>query len=546
MPDDLTPQRFRVPREDRSLLSIPDLNSAFDLVEENRKLFASADADFHGRTLTVLRAAAMQAAIAEARCYTEQLLGFPIPESSSVSCIVSGHQPELFHVGVWAKNFALAGIARQSQSQPLNLVIDNDTLNSTSIRVPVGNREQLRIDRASFDTPRSPLPWEEAGILNRELFNRFDADVTERIRGSWGYSPLIDSAWLAVDPNDGQSERLCDRLTGLRARIERRWGLDNLELPMSRLCETEPFRWFFAHLMMRLPELHRIYNEAVAEYRRSHRIRNRLQPVPDLESSDGWLEAPFWIWNKGQIERGRLFGRRNGSVVELRHQGQVVAQIPYTEKGSLDQAVNQLAELSSRGFRLRTRALTTTLFARVCLSDLFVHGIGGAKYDAMTNRICEQLFGFRAPSFLTVSATLYLPLGGPFDATENQLRDINHRLRDLSYNPDRHLDRRPEAVSLVREKQEILAAAGDMRRSGQLTGHLTSSQHRRLAEIQSELKTYTKSIRKDYEELQAKLRSQLAANALVRNREYPFVLYPELQLQQFLAPLSFGNTPKAK
>ena len=39
--------------------------------------------------------------------------------------------------------------------------------------------------------------------------------------------------------------------------------------------------------------------------------------------------------------------------------------------------------LPSRGIRLRTRALTTTLFARYVLGDLFVHGIGGAKYDEL-------------------------------------------------------------------------------------------------------------------------------------------------------------------
>ena len=47
---------------------------------------------------------------------------------------------------------------------------------------------------------------------------------------------------------------------------------------------------------------------------------------------------------------------------------------------------SRLAELSSRGIKLRTRALTTTLFARLVLSDMFLHGIGGAKYDQVTDR----------------------------------------------------------------------------------------------------------------------------------------------------------------
>ena len=77
----------------------------------------------------------------------------------------------------------------------------------------------------------------------------------------------------------------------------------------------------------------------------------------------------------------------------------MVARIPLSSEGSLEGAVRQLKDFPARGLRLRTRALTTTLFARLFLADLFVHGIGGAKYDAMTDQICERLFGMKAPSF---------------------------------------------------------------------------------------------------------------------------------------------------
>jgi hypothetical protein len=200
-----------------------------------------------------------------------------------------------------------------------------------------------------------------------------------------------------------------------------------------------------------------------------------------------------------------------------------------------------LTELPAQGFRLRTRALTTTLFARVCLADLFVHGIGGAKYDAMTDRICERLFGLKAPSFLTVSATLYLPLGNPYDATETQLREINHRLRDLKYNPDRYLNDVVDAAAMISEKNGLLFEARKLRTSNRLRGRLTPEQHRRLTEIRLALQSQTESIRRDFESARSTVQSQLAANTLVRNREYSFVLYPEDRLRQFLTPLSVGK-----
>ncbi len=539
MPDDITHHRFRVPREDRSLLAIPGLDAAPLLVEQNRNLFASSSCSLNGRRLTELRSAARCEALRLARAFTSSLLQADVPETVCHSLVVSGHQPELFHVGVWAKNFALAGVARQCRSVAVNLIIDNDTMNGTSLRIPAGTRDHLQAERVLFDTPRPSEPWEEAAIRDRSMFEKFGATVRDRLRSQWGFDPLIGSAWDAAVRQSAVSDRLCDSFTALRANLERAWGQQNLELPMSRLCGMESFLWFVAHLLLRLPELHAIYNESVIDYRRTHRLRNRMQPVPNLDRlDDGWLEAPFWVWNKGDSQRGRLFARRVGSVCELRDEKEVFASLPLADDGPLHAAVEVLSNLAPRGIRLRTRALTTTLFARVCLADLFLHGIGGAKYDEMTNRICERMFGLKAPEFLTVSATLLLPLGGPFGTTENQLHAINHKLRDLTYNPDRHIAAFPETAALINEKSALLTAAHALRESNQLRGKLSPAQHRRLSEIRGQLRFYTGTVRAVYEVERAKIQAQLSANTLIRNREYAFVLYPEEQVRQFLLPLA--------
>ena len=69
-----------------------------------------------------------------------------------------------------------------------------------------------------------------------------------------------------------------------------------------------------------------------------------------------------------------------------------------------------MAELAGRGIRLRTRALITTLFARLFLGDLFLHGIGGAKYDQVTDLLVERFFGVKPPGYMTLTATLRLPI----------------------------------------------------------------------------------------------------------------------------------------
>ena len=154
MPDDITPKRFQVPRENRSLVAFPEFDSAVRLVNENRTLFATSDCSLNGRSLSDLRTAARHESLLAARTYTSRLIQSELPEIKTESLVVSGHQPELFHVGVWAKNFALADLARRCQSVAINLVIDNDSMNGTAVRVPVGSRDHLRVERVNYDVSR--------------------------------------------------------------------------------------------------------------------------------------------------------------------------------------------------------------------------------------------------------------------------------------------------------------------------------------------------------------------------------------------------------
>src|SRR5262249_17112451 len=67
-----------------------------------------------------------------------------VPPAPDAAILAAGHQPEIFHPGVWVKNFALHGLARAVGATPLNLVVDNDTVKTTSLAVPcwaAGRRE---------------------------------------------------------------------------------------------------------------------------------------------------------------------------------------------------------------------------------------------------------------------------------------------------------------------------------------------------------------------------------------------------------------------
>ena len=61
--------------------------------------------------------------------------------------------------------------------------------------------------------------------------------------------------------------------------------------------------------------------------------------------------------------------------------------------------MEQLGEAHTEGVRLRPRALITTMFARLVLSDIFIHGIGGAKYDQVTDAIVRRFFAVEPPEY---------------------------------------------------------------------------------------------------------------------------------------------------
>ena len=62
---------------------------------------------------------------------------------------------------------------------------------------------------------------------------------------------------------------------------------------------------------------------------------------------------------------------------------------------------------------IRPRALTLTLWARLLVCDFFVHGIGGAKYDRITDGIFRRYYRCEPPPYGCVTATLRLPAASP-------------------------------------------------------------------------------------------------------------------------------------
>jgi hypothetical protein len=535
------------------VLADPPLTAGENIAKQNHAALANGELNLQGRTLAQLREWTRDEVLSAARDYTAELLNATAaadgsiepeltPAPSSDLLFVAGHQPALFHPGVWAKNFAVHEMAVRSGGLSLNLSVDTDLMSAASIRVPVKSMPEPRIERLHFDADRPRGPWEENPILDRSLFESFGDRVCEKL-SPWGITPVAQQQWPDAVRASQRFPLLRDSLIASRLRLERRWGVCNLELPISRMCELDPFLWFAGHILAHLPRFVAVHNQVLAEYRQVNHIRSRTHPVPELKSKADCFEAPFWAWRRGDSVRSRVFARQEGREIALSDGKTEFARVRLAPDCDACCAVEVLRELPKQGIRLRARALTTTLFSRLCLGDVFVHGIGGAKYDEMTDRIMARFLGVTPPGFLTLTASLYLPLADGDSVTAEDQARLVRLVRDLRWNADRYLDgdSDTEARELIAQKAALRSALSSNQKidvSSRPESHNRLSENfegfREMQELNRRLADKAATLRERASAELSQVRRRLATHSLLNDREFAFLLYPEDKLRRLM------------
>jgi hypothetical protein len=528
------PQQFQTPREDGGKLVAPTLSATPELIASHRARLVACNYDMQGRSLADLAADARRQLLDEALAYTRSYRDVSIADQANdlPSLVLAGHQPELFHPGVWLKNFMLDSVGHTNRAVAINLIVDSDTIKSSSLRVPTGVAQRPLVESVMFDRPTTVLPFEERRVVDRALLESFGGRVAERLEPLVP-DPIIKDFWPDVISRAHSTDRLGECLAQSRHIWEGRWGTSTLEIPQSRVCSLPAFHRFAAHLLAHLPRLWDIYNAALFEYRQTNHVRSHAHPVPELAVEENWLEAPFWVWSAEEPTRRRLFARSQDGGVVLTDRSSWNYVLDVSADSPPDRAIEQLQELARRGVRLRTRALVTTMLARVLLGDLFLHGIGGAKYDQMTDVLIERFFGLDPPGYMVVSGTLRLPIEHPRGAAA-ELGRARQSLRELTYHPERFVDpveqRRCERCSdpqhWIDRKRHWIATP----KTHQNARERHEAIHSANLGLQPWLTDRRAKLLSDIERLD----QQVRADAVLSSREYSFCLYPEQQLREFL------------
>jgi hypothetical protein len=430
---------------------------------------------------------------------------------------------------VWLKNFAAAALAESLGGIALNLAIDGDACRSTAIRVPTGTVENPRFASIEFDEPAEKVPWEERGVKDVRTWLSFAARV-KRATASVLPERMLDDWWSTALERREDTGRIGASLAQARHLAELEWGQQNLELPHSAMCRTESFRRFACELLGQLPRFVDAYNSVLGEYRRFHGIRNHAQPVPNLARRDSWVQAPFWVWSTADPRRRAVYVRTEAAGLLISDLQSFERRLPLRD-GDWQPAVAELGQWEQAGLKLRSRALVTTMFARLAAADLFIHGIGGAKYDEVTDAISERFFGAAPPAFATVSGTLRLPIAHP-PASDAEVRRLRQSLRELDYHPEQFVawnslpTDHDRAKDLCVEKRRWVKTAK--------TAQNAAERHQAIVLANRQLQPFVANRRAEFETQLASLSAQSRANRILESREYAFCLFPPNLLKQFL------------
>ena len=504
-------KHVKAPQADGGLLAEPPFPDYERMVSENRRRLAFLAGEVGTLSWAEFRA--------QARA---ELLGQSIPADQPR--LMAGHQPELFHPGVWAKNFVLAGQAKRLGANAVNLIVDNDTFKHRVLSLPMAstNPQNVELESTPFDVSAPELPYEEAFPRDWAALESWP-DKLRPITDTWNFQPMVFAAWPRIVGCLKTGVSYTRAFVSARQYWERKWGGGTPEVAVSQVASHDSFSRFCWQLMVDAKKFATVYNNAIVDYRSANGIKSKNHPAPELLISGDMVETPFWIWRLSDPTRRRVFVRVSSQAIKV-FAGNTELAMTLSPQDESTRGI-----IHNSGWKLRPRALTLTLYSRLALADLFIHGIGGGKYDEVTDEIIRRYFGIEPPEYAVVSATIRLPLDR-FAADGETLRSQQRLIRNLTWNPQYFDEARRAAPALADAKWKIALDRPNDRKARR-------EWFRTLADLTARMRPATAPLSTTAAEKLAAIAAELDANAVLGRRDFSWVFYPESLLEERFRPL---------
>ncbi|OHB87088.1 MAG: hypothetical protein A3D13_05820 [Planctomycetes bacterium RIFCSPHIGHO2_02_FULL_40_12] len=535
-------ETFTIPKQNKEIFIKPAYEDIPGLISLNKERFKSYDFDINSIPFSGFREQVRSETLKKAGEYTEKIWSLcsnlNISSTEKLSCIndsyapdkditETGHSPILAHPGVLIKHGLINSIAKKVNGIGVNMIVDNDACHDNCLSIPDINGMDSSVERIEFLSSLYNLAFEEIKYTDSTQLLSFKEGVLKALHNPDMKRTFEDFINIVINLS-GQTQQFSDLFTYARHAFLLRFGICNLEVPVSLISETEPFLNFFLHITANARSFVDIYNAKLREYRRLKKISSKANPLPDLMEKGYVVELPFWIWREGKSRKNLFASVANNRRISIICENKIVTHFDFGENCNSSGNLERLKDLINTGIKFRPKAIVNTMYSRMFFSDLFIHGISGAKYDLVTDEIIREFFGVEPPAYATVSATLHLPYK-PFNVSNDDVIALKHVIKDMDYNPDRYASGEimedAGMESMVSEKKELIAREA----------HNSEERHRsfdRLRELNALMKEKIRPLIKEKEKEQEDLEKRLRYNSIVTNREYPFCIYPELMLRE--------------
>jgi hypothetical protein len=348
-----------------------------------------------------------------------QRLGTAALDARDGPLIATGHQAQLWHPGILAKDIAMDLAAERLGAARLHVVVDQDTNEAWRLQVPRLDGDALRVRSVMLpQTSGVPTGFQapaDPGLLLEQLAG----DDPSLIR------PLTE----AVRDLPACGSR-AEQIAVVLARLKKPYAGDVPVMLVSDLAGLPAFESVVGRMLGDVRACAAAYNKACAALPEAG-----MSPL--IESRD-FVELPLWAaaWD---APRRRVF-------VDL---ADTEPMFVFDDGEPIDRSA----------VTLLPRALLLTAVMRSTLCDLFVHGTGGLVYDRVTEVWWQDWTGGSLAPIAGVTADVYLDLGAPV-ADRAAVDRAVWRRHHLPHNLDRVLGL---TGAPVHEKRELLAYMDDDR-----------------------------------------------------------------------------------
>lgn len=419
------PAKLRIPQENGSLLVYPELSQWPKLIAANidntKELPGKIEA---GRELLGL-----------AHDYTNNVCKLDYDSKACNFVIATGHQPTWHHGGIWAKDAAAGQVPRDINGCGLHLVLDHD-ISDTSLVIPGrDNNGYGFFDAVKFESGGENIPLELIPAPSKERQRncldkiiQFGPDASEIPEGTRVAQRMLKRSLIF--------NNIADFITYVQSNISAQLGVKLLYLPVSKLSQSDAFTEFAGSIIFQAAGFADIYNDGVTTSVNSKNRRKKKIRRLSISTPGEHIELPFWMVSSGG-ERSSLHVKDAGNHAVCLYSDQ--NELGPMQRGKKqDRAVQLRNILQKSGFFLRPKAVSLTLFVRLFLADWFIHGLGGALYDDVTDNIINNYYKLKPLTFGVVTATVRLPLTKPKNHNDD-IAALKQKLHNIRHHPEKYI-----------------------------------------------------------------------------------------------------------